>query len=130
MGGCTNYYRFSDDSVPYYNSIVTENSEAGSAAPTVVDLTASTYSSANLFGLRVRRIATKLYWDTQSTDAATFSAACGMSENIFQLTTGPGFSAAGTQAAEGDYHFVVLATATTEDLTTLDSIINSLTVNP
>ena len=127
-GGCTNYYRFSDDSTTYYNSILAENSAAGSNPPTIVDLTNSTSSSISLFGLRIRRIAAKLYWDTQSAEAATFSAACGMSENTFQFTS-PQF-VPGTQAAEGDYHFVVLTTATSEDLITLDSILNSLTVNP
>ncbi|MEX1061854.1 MAG: hypothetical protein WEC39_01960 [Patescibacteria group bacterium] len=124
---CMSYFRFADDSPTYYNSIATQNTQAGEIAPAVVDLTTTPYSPSNLFGTTIRRIGTKLYWDTQS-GTTTFEAACGISENIFRFSS-PKF-ATGTLGSQGDYHYVVLATATTEDLTALDTILNSLTVNP
>jgi hypothetical protein len=125
-GGCSTYFKFTDDSTVYYNSLVSENSEAGAAAPTIVDLQGLPYSALSIFGTSARRIGTNLYWDT--VPAATyFEAACGMQENLFEFTN-PKFSVGGGET-HGTYQFTVLSSASVEDLETLDSILNSLTIN-
>jgi len=128
---CQNYYKFADNSTTDFNSITNYNAEAGEPAPTIVDLSTSTYSSIDLFDIKVRRIGTKLYWDTNPA-LTTFEASCGALENFFAFGT-PRFTIIETgnpPQTNGGYHFVVLTTATTEDLATLDSILSSLTVNP
>jgi len=125
-GGCSTYFKFADDSTVYYNGLVSDNTEAGVAAPTIVDLQGLPYSPLSIFGTSTRRIGTNLYWDT--VPAATyFEAACGMQENLFEFTN-PQFSVGGGET-HGTYQFTVLSSASVDDLETLDSILNSLTIN-
>jgi len=130
LGGCQTYFQFSDDSPSYYNEVLSANAEVGAAAPTVVDLTQSSYTQINLFDAKVRRVGTDLYWDTDP-QTALFEAACGIQENLFdfgapQFTVTDSF---GGEFGSGIYQFTVLGTATEEELTQLDYILNSLEVN-
>lgn len=123
LGICQNYFQFSDDSATYLSQIQTTNSEVGEAAPTIVDLTSTTYQEYELFGVRVRRIGQDLYWDKVSGDTY-FQAACGISERIFNFTA-PTFT--GDSMAIDSYRFTINETSPESDLLTLDEILQSLT---
>ncbi len=128
IGGCQTYFRFADDSTTYYNDVVAANAEVGIPTPTVVDLTTATFSEINLFDAKVRRVATELYWDTDPV-TSEFEAACGIQENIFDFGA-PQFtiSSPSGPVGAGIYQFSVLETATEEELTQLDDILDSLEI--
>jgi len=128
-GGCTTYFKFDDDSSTYYNSIVSANAEVSSPAPTIVDLRGLPYSTIILFGTKMRRIGTNLYWDTDPA-VTYFEAACGTQERIFTFSS-PQFTISGPQITPetlGNYQFEVPKTVTAGDLIKLDAVLNSLKV--
>lgn len=124
ISGCDSYFRFDDDSTAYYNGILSDNEETDRGAPAVVDLQGLPYSSLDFFETRFRRIGTNLYWDTVSGETF-FEAGCGMQVNIINFSA-PQFTVDGVESSSSTYLFIVLSNASTPDLDTLDTILNSL----
>jgi hypothetical protein len=126
VGGCDTYFEFDDDSTTYYNSVLAANSEVGRANPSIVDLRSIPYSEFGVFDARVRRIGTNLYWDTDG-DATYFEAACGIQEKIFDFGA-PQFRIPSMGGTSGIYQFSVRSSATSDELTKMDAILESLEV--
>jgi hypothetical protein len=122
VDSCQKYFQFSDDSAAYLTEIQGINAEVGEAAPTIVDLTTTTYQDYELFGIHVRRVEKKIYWDKTAGDAY-FQAACGISERIFNFTN-PTFTDGGTSIK--NYQYTLNETSPESDLLELDEILQSL----
>ncbi|OGC38374.1 hypothetical protein A2V54_01700 [candidate division WWE3 bacterium RBG_19FT_COMBO_53_11] len=122
VDSCQKYFQFSDDSAAYLAEIQGINAEVSDPAPTIVDLTTVTHQEYELFGVRVRRIEKKLYWDKTAGDAY-FQAACGISERIFNFTN-PAFTGDGTSIK--NYQHTLNETSPESELLELDAILESL----
>lgn len=125
VDSCENYYQFSDDSAAYLAQVKATNVEVGQPAPTIADLTAATYQEYELFGIRIRRIGTAIYWDVTTGDSY-FQAACGIRKPFFNFVA-PTFKGDGTSV--DSYQFTVNSTSPESELLELDAILESLTVN-
>ncbi len=123
MGGCDNYYEFSDSSQAYYNEMLNESQAVG-INMTTVDLTGSNYSEFTFFGTPVRRIGMDMYYDTDTTNNS-FDAGCGINAQFWWLD-GLQYDAAGMSTS--GYEVELTGNLTDAEFSTLEDILESLTV--
>jgi len=124
LDSCENYYQFSDDSAAYLAQVQATNAEVGEPAPTIADLTTATYQESELFGIRIRRIGTVIYWDVTTGDAY-FQSACGIRKRFINFAS-PTFNGGGM--AVDSYQFTVNETSPESELLDLDTILESLAI--
>lgn len=123
MGGCDDYYEFSDSSQSYYNDMLAESQAVG-INMTTVDLTNSTYSEFTFFGTPVRRIGMDMYYDTDTTNNS-FDAACGINEQFWWLD-GLQYQADGMSTS--GYEVELTGNLTDAEFEMLEDILGSLVV--
>lgn len=126
LAGCDETFEFTDTDASY---LVTGNDFTGTmgVTPTVVDLTAETYTEYELLGFDVRRIERTLYRDMYDTEVSGFNPACGIDEAFLTITT-LGFSRPISGVADSSYTYSwgIPNIAPIADLEELDLILESL----
>lgn len=124
-GQCFKYVRFNDFKQSDYDAINAENISIFNEPVELVDLSDEEYTEFNLLNLRVRRIDNELYWDRVSGNNFFESATCSM-QSAFPAIEGLNYY------VDGDltklYQWKIEGSPSLEDLTILDSILDSLKV--
>lgn len=131
-GACDEIYKFSDTDLSYIDNQVNAFLEQGQMSvppinkePTVIDLSDKSYSEINLFGNKIRRIDTQLYWKTN--DEEFFNPKCGLNAYIqtfinpqFDVNSDIGHSRHGTYVVD-----IEDSNMTLDELNILDELLNS-----
>jgi len=114
--GCPQIVLFKDSPENFEEKQNESNEEIGLQAE-VLDYTNTTYSEITLFGTKIRRVGTKVFFDTDSNTVA-FEAQC--ENNWIEI------SGLNSVSPVSYFRIVISQDATQEELTVLDSILESM----
>jgi hypothetical protein len=129
LAGCDEVYQFTDSAVAYLG-LGNDLTGISGVTPTIVDLTAQTYSEYTLLGFNIRRIDREIYRDAYDSDYAGFNAGCGIDQFVFELSTlSYERTIAGSVDSGHTYSWEIPSSAPLTDLDTLDDILESLSIN-
>ena len=123
VSACNEYFKFPDDNNSYYTQIKNQSVALG-VTPVVINIASGNYTDFDYLGKDFRRSGTDLYWDTQGGNA-TFEAGCGIDTNILSFT---GLSFTGDGFPVDSYQVSVVGSPTNAELTTMDNILDSMTL--
>lgn len=129
LAGCDEVYEFSDTD-PAYLADGNDTTSSSGITPTVVDLTAETYSEYDIFNHSVRRIERFLYRDAYDSLYTGFNPGCGIDTSFFEVTSlGYDRVIAGVSETGTTYTWEIPSSAPLSDLETLDDVLENLSVN-
>ena len=123
FAGCPNYAKFTDESITYYNQIISDNQVSGTQL-NVADYTQEEYSEFVWLGKTFRRVERAYTYDTVPNNSY-FEPSC--------VPTLVGFQGLEFQPEEGpaatSYDYSPTQDATLEDLDVIDTILESVALS-
>ncbi len=124
--GCSDIHKFADTSMTYVNEIINLSAEVGTTT-NIVDYTSVDYSAITYLDRVLCRVNKTFFWD-MNTATASFDTNCGLDGSAFPMGDVEFVMDEGTpmESSSGLYWYDVSDTASAGDLTTLETILESV----